>query len=111
MADLCKLRVGGLVFELDVTDDRALFEKIAHLQEVFNNQTCGKCSSEKVVFRVREVEDDKYYEMHCNECRARFSMGCKKKDNELFPKRKDAEGNYLPDNGWTRWDKAQQKEV
>jgi len=23
----------------------------------------------------------------------------------LFPKRKDSEGNWLPDKGWTKWNK------
>ena len=41
MADVCKIKAGNLVFELDATDEKTLFEKLAHTQEIFD-QKCGK---------------------------------------------------------------------
>jgi hypothetical protein len=33
-----------------------------------------------------------------------------KKGGRLFPKRKDKEGNWLPDGGWVKWNPDTQKE-
>jgi len=41
--------------------------------------------------------------MRCVECSAKLGLGVHKKGGGLFPKRKDADGKYLPDNGWQRW--------
>lgn len=110
MADACKIKIGNLVFELDASNERDLFEKVAHLNEVFNNVVCGKCRSENTFMRVRNVNDDKFYEYVCSDCYARFSLGCHKKGNTLFPHRKDKEGNYLPDGGWMKYNKETGKE-
>ena len=110
MSDVCKLKVGNLLFELDASDERTLFEKIAHVQEVFGNNVCGKCGNTDTKLRVRTVEDDKYYEGICPQCFARFSFGCHKKGNTLFPKRKNDKGEYLPDNGWVKWNPETKKE-
>jgi len=107
---VCKIKAGGLLFELDVKSERDLFEQVAHIQEVFDH-VCGKCDSANVKLVVREVNDDKYYEMRCRDCGARLSFGCHKKGETLFPKRKAEDGSWLPDNGWTKWDAAQNKAV
>lgn len=104
MADLCRLKAGNLVFEIDLTDDRALFEKINHIQEIFD-QACGKCKSTNVRYIVREVDENKYYECRCMDCYARLSFGCHKKGQTLFPRRKGENGEYLPDGGWLKWNK------
>lgn len=108
MSDVCKIKAGNLVFELDASDERGLFEKLAHIQEIFDNK-CGKCKSENIKFVVRNVDENKYYEGSCTDCYARLSYGCHKKGGTLFPKRKDNEGNYLPDGGWLKWNKEEGK--
>lgn len=61
--------------------------------------------------RVRTVEKDgetnNYYELHDNKTRARLSLGQfkeKAKSGLLFPKRKDKEKNWLPNQGWVVWE-------
>jgi hypothetical protein len=52
---------------------------------------------------VRENDGNEYYEIRCVDCGAKLAFGANKKGGGLFPRRKDAEGNWLPDNGWTKW--------
>jgi DNA-directed RNA polymerase subunit RPC12/RpoP len=95
-----------LTVELEATEQRPLFEQLADIQEVFGIDRCGKCKSEHIKFVVRTDQDDnKYYELRCNDCRARLAFGCTKKLNALFPKRKDADGKWLPNDGWTVYQK------
>ena len=97
--------------QLDVETQRALFEQLGDLQDVFGESQCGACGCTDVRFQVREVDENKYYELVCPKCRAKKAFGCHKNGKTLFPKRKDAAGAYLPNNGWTKWDgkKAVQK--
>ena len=37
------------------------------------------------------------------DCGAKLAFGANKKGGGLFPKRKDADGNWLPDGGWQKW--------
>lgn len=60
---------------------------------------------------VRNVEKDgeknTYYELIDNKTRARLSLGQfkeKGKSGLLFPKRKDKEKNWLPNQGWVVWE-------
>ena len=94
------------MFEFDTKNERELFEQIAHAQEVFDHKQCGKCQSESLRFMVRtDDEDNKYYELKCNDCGAKLQFGCHKKGETLFPKRQDAENKWLPDGGWLKWDR------
>jgi len=95
-----------------------IWEQIAHFQEVFEIGPATKNgeSDDNVRFVVREVEDNKYYELRYTGSNpkllgAKKSFGQHKKGGGLFPKNKDDEGNWLPDNGWRQWDKDQKKEV
>ncbi len=99
---------GALEFELESPLVVDLFESIAKVQEVFETATqCGMCESTNLRYAVREVDDNKFYEVQCQAigCRARFAFGQHKKGGSLFPKRKDAEGEWIPNGGWTRYEK------
>jgi hypothetical protein len=92
-----------LTFELDAGSQKDLFEGIATLQEIFeSDSTCGMCNSTDLRFRVREVKDNKYYEMRCGKCNAQLSFGQHKTGGTLFPKRTTDEGD-MPNRGWYRW--------
>tara|TARA_Y100000004_G_C8826744_1_gene374345 strand:- start:27 stop:356 length:330 start_codon:yes stop_codon:yes gene_type:complete len=82
---------------------RELWKQLATFQEVFGETACGKCGSENLRFVVRENDGNEYYELRCTDCGARLAFGANKKGGGLFPRRKDADGNWLPDNGWQKW--------
>lgn len=101
---------GRLSVELEGESQRDLFEQLYRFQEVFEEPGCGKCHSTDVRYVVRNVDDNLYYEKRCNKCGARLSFGSHKKGGGLFPKRKDGD-NWLPDNGWVKWNpKTEQNE-
>lgn len=102
----------------------ALFEQLASMQEVFGAfHMCGKCNGDELRFVVRTDKDDnKYYELHCQNCFARLVFGANKGDKLgcLYPKRKEnakqsimggklGAGAWLPDKGWLRWNKDKQE--
>lgn len=110
-----------VVVTQEVKNQLELFEFIADMQDVFGNTVCVRNgqSSSSVKLRVRQDEEEnKYYEMFCysadrdnRECQgARKSFGCHKSGKTLFPKGKDKDGAYLPNNGWMKWNKETQKE-
>ena len=105
----------GVQLVVDVAsaeNQRAVFEKLAAFEEVFDIKACGKCESENLRHVVRtDDKDNKYYELKCMDCYAKLRFGCTKVGNNLFPKRKDDAGEWLPDNAFMRWDKELQKEV
>jgi len=99
-----KYKVGDkLEFELDGAGQKELFKEIASIQEIFGEVKCGICGSENIKFVVRVVDDNEYYELRCMDCGAVLSYGQHKKGGTLFPKRKDADGNYTKNNGWYKY--------
>lgn len=84
-------------------DQKAIFAQIASFQEIFENTVCGACKSTQTRFVVRVVDDNNFYEIHCNQCRARLCFGAHKKGGTLFPHRKDSDNNWLPNSGWTKF--------
>jgi len=128
-----QLKVGPkLIIEVDGQTDTDLFAGLARAQEVFEHEKCGKCNSTDLRFVVREVDGNKYYELHCRnlQCRARLAFGqAKEPKGELYPKRKftslgkneqkqrvkekeyaDKHFGYLEHNGWHKWEGDPEKE-
>lgn len=70
-----------------VTD---IFEGVAKLSEVFEEDQCGCCQSDDIRFIMRTNKDeDKFYEVACRKCHARLPFGCRKgRDGALYPKRR-----------------------
>lgn len=111
-------RDGRMTVEIEGKTQVDIFEQLAAFTEVFEDRTCtrnGK-SSDNVRYVVRENEaEDKFYELHCldkdaNLIGARLAFGQHKKGGTLYPKRKDKDGNWLPNNGWTKFNKATGKD-
>lgn len=107
---------GRLTAEIEGGTQAELFENLADFQDVFENTVCTKGgeTSDDVRFIVRkDEEDNKYYELRVNSGPlkgTKKSFGCHKKGGGLFPRNKDKEGKWLPDNGWVRWNAQTQKE-
>lgn len=106
-----------LSMKVSVGNQLELFQALHEYGEIFSISECGACKSDDVKYAIREVADTKkkgqfhsYYEMHCGKCRARLAFGKMMSGDRLFPKRKDENGNYLPNNGWVKFEKAEQKE-
>jgi hypothetical protein len=102
-------KTGKLTATFDSDTPKDLFGQIAAFQEVFGQCECGKCGSDDVRFVVRNVDDNQYYELRCQACAARLSFGLNKKGGGMFPKRKDGDGNWLPDGGWMKWNPKTKK--
>lgn len=92
-----------LEFELEGAGQKELFKELATIQEIFGEEKCGHCGKPNIRYLVRNVEDNNYYELKCQDCGAVLSFGQHKKGGTLFPKRKDDEGNYIPNKGWYKW--------
>jgi len=105
----------GLTVEIEGKTHTDIWEQLAQFQETFGDTTAvGKINgqivtSNKVRFVKRTVDDNDYYELRCSDCGAILAFGQHKKGNTLFPKRKDDQGNYLPNKGWHKWQKPTDK--
>lgn len=101
-----------------------VFQNLASMQEIFGESHCGKCGSEHINFRVRNVKDGKkeytYPEMQCQKCWAKLAYG-QMEGGALFPVKfmreegeylKDANGKLIPKGtkGWVKFNKDTGKE-
>ena len=102
-------KVNKLNVEFEADSIREIWKQLSTFQEVFGETTCGKCGSEDLRFVVRENDGNEYYELRCLDCGAKLSFGAMKKGGGLFPRRKDADGNWLPDRGWQKWNPKTKK--
>lgn len=97
--------------EFEGADQKAIFENLARLQEIFGENTCGKCKGHRVVFQVRTVDKFTYYELRCKDCGAVLQFG--QSDDGIYPRRYKMNGTkpllvngkkvYLADNGWLKY--------
>lgn len=95
---------GRISFEVEGDAAKDLFKAIAQLQAMFDTDTaCGLCSSEDICFSMRTVDGNDYYDLLCRSCHASLGFGQHKKGGTLFVKRKDQQGNILPNEGWRKW--------
>ena len=110
---------GRISVTLEGDTQKDVWEELAAFQEVFENTVCsarvdvdGKkvvVSSDNVVFRVRVVEDNPYYELVCVEPGPLYgykkSFGQNKKGGGLFPKspEKDDPNVVLGFQGWHKY--------
>lgn len=96
---------GQFTVEVDGGNIKEVIENVAIVQEVLEAETsCGCCSKNNLRYQVREVDGNKFYELVCIDCGARFEFGQHKKTPTLFPKRKDKDDHVLPNRGWAKWE-------
>ncbi len=102
---------GRLEFAVDVADDKQAFAAIGKIQEVFEDtpETINgiKVSPEDIKYRARVNGKytffEKFYKGDNKDLRG-YYKAYSQSDDGLYPKRKDADGNWLPDNGWSKWE-------
>jgi hypothetical protein len=109
------LKFGNVELEGEGATHKEVFSQLAAMTEVFRDEPCGLCKKNNTIFVVRRVPDPKskgkkefeYFERRCltKDCKARLAYGQHNEGGSLFPKRKGEDGNYLPNNGWTRYEK------
>jgi hypothetical protein len=96
-----------MTFEVEGEDAKAIFRELSSIQEVFDSEKqCGVCHGTEIRFLARQVDDYQFYELACQTqgCRARFSFGQARKGGALFPKRKDEDGRWLDNGGWSKYE-------
>ena len=89
--------------EVEGVDSKDCFTQLATAIEVFGTAQCGACDSPNTCPTVRENGGNHFYEVRCLDCGSAISFGQRRQDGSLFPRRKSKEGDYLPNNGWTKW--------
>lgn len=102
----------------EVESDVELFKFLASMSELFGNSVCERNgqTSDHVKVRVRkDSEENEYYEFVCYkgpaECFGAVKrFGQNKKGGGLFPKSKDKDDKWLPNNGWVKYNKDLNKE-
>ena len=107
----CAVKIGGMLFTVDYSGQKELFNELNQLQEVFGHTACKKCGNTDLRHVVREVDGNDYYELRCSDkkCRAKLEFGQhNNKEKTLFPKLKDKEGAYLKNEGWVVWEKPKE---
>jgi hypothetical protein len=101
-------QLGKLTASFDCDTQKELFAQLASFQEVFGQEKCGKCDCDDLQFVVRENNENEYHELRCKKCYAKLAFGVNKKGGGLFPKRKNADNEWLPDGGWVKWNPDKQ---
>jgi hypothetical protein len=107
-----KVTPHGVEFEVEANTQKEMFKAIANLQEVFSEKVCGLCKSDVLRFVVRTIDENDYFELHCESCNGKLAYGQNKKGGQLFPIRKltesgkpsRKEGKYdVKGRGWTKY--------
>ncbi len=92
---------GRMTFEFEAGSHKEAITKLAAIQELFEEPTCGCCKSDLIRFDVREFDGNSYYKLVCEKCTAQLDFGQHKVGNGLFCKRYDKETkSALPNRGW-----------
>lgn len=94
---------GRLEIEVEGSTEKEIFKHVAKLEEIFRGESCGACKKNNIRLQVRTIEENDFYEMKCCDCGSSLSFGQHKKGGSLFPKRKDENGDWLKNNGWSKW--------
>ena len=105
---------GRLTFELEGQGVKEIWDGISDIQDCFESpvaQKCGLCGGTDLRFRHRKVDRFDYREISCTAqgCRGKLEFGQTQEGGRLFARRKDEAGNFIPNNGWVKWDPNKSK--
>jgi len=89
--------------EVEGKDTKDCFTQLASAVEVFSVSVCGACDSTNTMPVTRENKGNHFFEAKCQSCGCSLSFGQRKIDGALYPRRRDADGNAIDNNGWTKW--------
>lgn len=104
--------VNGFACEVEADGVKAAIKAMSEYMEVFGGHVCGKCQSKAVVCQHnQDKEGNDYYKLRCTHCGALLDFGQHKSGGTVFVKRKDKEGNWLPDNGWYKWQERSNRQT
>lgn len=122
-----RVNLGKVQVEAEGDTLVAVYEELSSLEEIFGCKTaCKYCkSSDHLRHIVRKVKKGtktfKYYELHCftpigpqaKPCGGKFCFGVSNEEPKggLFPQRKDKEGKYKPNDGWSKYDPKKDNEA
>jgi hypothetical protein len=107
----------GVSLELDAPKLQDAIKIMTEIREAIGHERCGKCQNEETYPRHRTAENNDFFEIHCPKCFAVLPLGTSKENQMLYKKRmqtdskgkstKDANGKaqYLPNNGWLKYNK------
>ena len=102
---------GRYVVDFEGKSHSELWGQIGAFQEIFEEDTCGKCGCTNLKYTIRKTTDEsgkkdyKYYELRCTKCGAKFQFGILNDGSgNLFPKRN------VGTRGWTKYNKETQTE-
>ena len=89
--------------EVEGKDTKDCFTQLAGAVEVFGVSVCGGCDSTNTYPVTRENKGNHFFEQKCTDCGSSLSFGQRKIDGALYPRRRDADGNTIGTNGWSKW--------
>jgi hypothetical protein len=91
---------GRMTFEFEADTPKAIFGRLAIVQEIFEEEACGAYKSKLIQFDVREYDGNAYYKMVCKSCGAQIDYGQHKDGKGLLIKRLDKDKNPIGKSGW-----------
>lgn len=96
--------IGGFHVEVEVKGIRELFEVFSNISEVLHAaEKCEACKQKNTRLNYRLYDNKRpYFEAIClnPNCKAKLNFGKHENGVTLFPSRKDADGNKIPNFGW-----------
>ena len=102
---------GRMVFHFEGATQKDVFARLSMIQEVFEESECGACEGKNLKYNVREFDGNSYYKLTCMDCGAQLDFGQNKQGGTLFARRYDTETKQnLANNGWYKYQKAQQSQ-
>lgn len=95
--------MGKTILEATGETSKEVFESLAGAAEIFGHSQCGACGSNDIAPVTRTNSGYKFYQLKCGQCAAELNFGQRREDGDLYPRRKDGDGNYIENNGWAKW--------
>jgi len=101
---LIDYQLGRAKITVDGDTTLACWDKIASASEILSAaSTCGACGSNNTMLNTREYQGNHFREAVCLDCGCKLAFGQRRSDGEIYPRRRDKEGNTIGGNGWVKW--------